>query len=91
VISTNRHLLQGWVELSGIKWDANTKTLSGIAKVIGGEPFKIVVANNGAKAVKASASGAQAALAPHQSAADLSVITLMRADNGDTAWEIAYQ
>jgi hypothetical protein len=91
VLSTNRHLLQGWVELSGIKWDASTKTLSGTAKVIGGESFKIVVANNGAKAAKVSAAGAEVTIAPHQSAADLSVITLTRADNGDTQWEIAYQ
>ncbi len=46
-ISTNRHVMQGYVELSDVKWDAEGKTLSGIADVIGGETFKIVIASNG--------------------------------------------
>ena len=49
VLSTNRHLLQGWVDLAEVKWNPADKTLSGIAKVIGGEPFRIIVANNGLK------------------------------------------
>lgn len=90
VLSTNRHLLQGWVDLADVKWDATLKTLSGIAKVVGGEPFKIVVAGNGAKAKKSSAIGAEVTLAAH-SAAGMSVITLTRADNGDVAWHVAYE
>lgn len=91
VLSTNRHLLQGWVDLAQVKWDAATKTLSGTAKVVGGEPFKIVVAANGAKGAKLSAVGAEAALAAHPASADLSVVTLARADNGEVAWRVAFE
>ncbi|MCF7957230.1 MAG: sialate O-acetylesterase, partial [Phycisphaerae bacterium] len=49
VISTNRHVLQGWVELEDVRWDAEKRTLRGTAYVIGGEPFKVIVADNGAK------------------------------------------
>lgn len=91
VLSTNRHLLQGWVDLAGVKWDASTKTLSGVAKVVGGEPFKIVLANNGAHGPKASATGAEASLAAHPASADLAILTLSRADNGDVAWSVSYE
>lgn len=90
VLSTNRHLLQGHMDLVGVKWDPRTKTLSGIAKVVGGEPFKIVVAGNGAKAVKASAEGAEASFAPH-AATGLFTLTLKRTDNGESAWSLAFE
>lgn len=91
VLSTNRHLLQGRVELSGVKWDAPSKTLAGTAKVIGGEPFKIVVANNGAKSPKLTATDAKATLAPHPVAADLVVVTLETPANTDVAWRVSYE
>ena len=47
VVSTDRHLLQGWVDLADVRWDADDEALSGTAKVIGGEPFRIAIAGNG--------------------------------------------
>jgi hypothetical protein len=91
VISTNRHLLQGWVELSGVKWDAESKTLAGTAKVIGGEPFKIVVANNGAKSPKIGVEDAKASIAPHPTSADLVVVTLECEANTDVTWRVSYE
>lgn len=45
VISTNRHLMQGHLDLSNVKWENNN--LSGKAKVVGGDPMGIVIALNG--------------------------------------------
>ena len=45
VISTNRHITQGLLDLSDVKW--NGSTLSGKAKVVAGDPFEIVIALNG--------------------------------------------
>jgi hypothetical protein len=47
ILSTDRHLLQGYVELSDIKWDAAAKTLKGKAQLVEGEPMTITVAPNG--------------------------------------------
>ena len=88
VISTNRHVLQGWMELKDVTWDAASKSLSGIASVIGGEPFEIVVATNGAKAVKLSAKGAKAELKPHP-ADGLHRLVLSTAKNADVSWTLA--
>ena len=90
VISTNRHVLQGWVELTDVRWDTETRTLSGTASVIGGEPFKIVVAGNGAKALKSEAKGGRSQLKPHP-AAGLSCLILSSSANTEVEWKLKYE
>jgi hypothetical protein len=90
VLSTNRHLLQGWVDLANVKWDSKGRILSGVAKVIGGEPFKIVVAGNGSTATRVTASGAKAKLSKHP-ADGLVQIILERPDNGEVVWQISFE
>jgi hypothetical protein len=89
VLSTNRHVLQGWVDLANVKWDAKGHSLSGVARVIGGEPFKIVVAGNGSIATGVKASGGRAKL-NRQRADGLVEIILERPDNGDVKWQISF-
>lgn len=45
ILSTDRHLMQGYIELSDVSWDDNK--LTGKAKMIKNEPLKIIVATNG--------------------------------------------
>lgn len=74
VLSTNRHLMQGHLDLSDVVWNGNH--LSGKAKVVGGEPFRIVIALNGARArnVAMSTDG------------QLGVMTLRRPHNETVEW-----
>jgi hypothetical protein len=89
VISTSRHLLQGWVDLADVHWDAETKTLSGTAHVIGDDPFKIVVANNGAEVAGVGAKGAEYEFTPQPG--DLTSLTLSAAESTDVPWELKYK
>jgi hypothetical protein len=91
VLSTNRHLMQGYLDLANVKWDAPGKQLTGVAKVVGGEAFRIVLAGNGSKASKASAEGAKASIEAHPTDPDLSVLVLKRAENGDAAWRVTFE
>ncbi|MFT5130451.1 MAG: hypothetical protein ACI8W8_004082, partial [Rhodothermales bacterium] len=87
VISTNRHVLQGWVELKDVRWDAATRTLSGTASVIGGEPFKIVVAHNGAQPLEFDGNSS----AKHELHSDgLSNLILSTSENADVEWQLRY-
>jgi hypothetical protein len=88
VLSTNRHVLQGWIELKEVRWDPEARTLGGTASVIGGEPFQIVVAHNGAKALRLEAMGAEAELAAHP-VAGLSRLTLSAAANTEVKWKLS--
>ncbi len=90
VLSTNRHLLQGWVELENVHWDPEARTLSGTAHVIEGDPFKIVVADNGAKVIKSDVQGGESELKPHP-VAGLSCLTLSATTNTDVNWILIYE
>ena len=91
VLSTNRHVLQGWVELSGVNWDRTRRRLSGKAALVGGEAFKIVFANNGLKPAKAGADNAGAKLESHAAGADLAVLVLSRPESGEAGWSLEYE
>jgi hypothetical protein len=53
VLSTSRHITQGVVDLLDEKWNPASKTLSGMSKVVGNDPYEIRVAT-GEKGWKAS-------------------------------------
>ena len=90
VVSTNRHLLQGWVDMKDVHWDTKTKTLSGTVHVIGGEPFVIVIANNGAKTRNANAVGGKSQFKPH-AVEGLTRLTLSADANTDVKWSVQYK
>lgn len=91
VLSTSRHVLQGWVDLANVKWDAANNVLSGEAKVIGGEPFRIVLAANGLKMPRVTANVAQARLEGHPAGADFATLVLERPDSGEVSWSVVYE
>lgn len=55
-ISTNRHVMQGYVDLKDVSWDPRTRQIKGSAQVVGGETYKIVFATNGYQAKVCSVS-----------------------------------
>jgi hypothetical protein len=46
ILSTDRHFMQGLLELSGVEWDADQLTLSGSVKAIANMPLTITIAAN---------------------------------------------
>lgn len=90
VLSTNRHVLQGWVDLVDVKWDAATKTQSGTAKVVEGESFKVVIAKNGFKGGKVSCADGNARLEAHPALEDLGIIVLDRPTSGNVKWNLSF-
>jgi hypothetical protein len=47
IISTNRHIMQGYLDIISTSWDPETKTLSGRSKLIGNDPYVITIAAEG--------------------------------------------
>jgi len=91
VLSTNRHLMQGYVDLANVKWDAAKKQLSGSAKVVGGEPFRIAVAGNGLAVKTAAAQGASVKIDKQPGVEGLHVLVLISPGNAEAAWCITYE
>ncbi len=88
-LSTNRHIMQGMSDLADVKWDAETLTYSGTAKVIGGEPFVITLANNGHTATKATASTGQATLTTTPE--NLTRLTIQTDTNAEVKWTVSWK
>jgi hypothetical protein len=91
ILSTNRHLMQGYVDLSDVRWDASSKTLSGTAKVVAGEPFRIVLAKNGAHAIKTTATDAVATLEPNASEGNLVALIINSKENKSIPWIVQFE
>ncbi len=88
VLSTDRHLLQGWVDLADVKWDDSAKTLSGTAKVIGGEPFRISVTGNGVDLAGVTVDAGSATIAPHSAGGDLRTLVIECSETREIRWQI---
>ncbi|MDR1746875.1 MAG: hypothetical protein LBR49_06345 [Tannerella sp.] len=86
VVSTDRHLLQGYIELSDIAWDESAKTLKGNAQLIENEPITITIATNGYSGVNTSSE----VTASMKEQDGLLNIVLQSDKGGWTAWKVDF-
>jgi hypothetical protein len=54
ILATDRHLMQGYVDVLGCTWNAAKSQLQGVSAVVGGEPYRVILATNGWKAMAAA-------------------------------------
>jgi hypothetical protein len=87
-LSTNRHIMQGFVDLTDVKWNAESTTYSGTAKVIAGEPFVITIANNGFSPKTTTASQGTAQLSPHNE--EITRLTITSDSTAEVNWSIIW-
>ena len=91
-LSTSRHLLQGYVDLARRPvWNARDHTLSGAARIIGGETYDIVIALNGYHALKASAKNAAIRVEPIAGGENLALLKMDAPENATIEWKLACQ
>lgn len=91
VLSTNRHITQGMMELSDVVWNAGAKALTGTAEVVGGEPFILTVACNGLRALKCSAGEGASRLIPREDGKGLTDLELSCAGNESVRFSIRFR
>jgi hypothetical protein len=84
LLSTNRHLMQGLLDLAGTpRWDAAKRELSGAVKVVGGETFRLTLALNGCKVA-----GATGCRVEPQPGGETVVLCFDRLANETAAWRL---
>ncbi len=86
-LSTNRHIMQGFQDLSDVEWKVETSTYSGTAKVITGEAFVITVAPNGFTPKEVTVSSGTAKIYKQ---GDLIRVTLSNDKTNETKWSITW-
>lgn len=90
VLSTDRHLLQGALELSEVEWDAEKKELSGYAELVEGEPMLIAVAPNGFVPQSCSVSDSEAESAVKQVSDQVWKLSLQSPEGKKVRWTIRF-
>jgi hypothetical protein len=91
-ISTNRHIMQGLVDMPGLPlWNDTKKTLSGKSIVIGGEEYKVVIALNGYKPESCSASLSRAKIIWVDRDKDIAVLSILCTENSGVDWSISFK
>ena len=88
VISTNRHIMQGYLDTENVEWDSRRKVLSGLSKVVGGDPYIISVAGNGFEVDRVECKDADIELAGNQLA--VIKVTIKTEDNKEVEWSIGF-
>lgn len=90
-ISTNRHLLQGLLDMEGKPaWDAQTKSLAGVSKTIEDEPYKIIFASNGRTIKKCTTDNATWELEEFDRDLNLFQLTIRSEKNTKVRWSIEF-
>jgi hypothetical protein len=91
-ISTNRHIMQGLVDMTGLPvWNEERKILSGRSKVVGGETYKVVIALNGYKPTVCAAGNSRARIDLTDSANNLAVLTILSPGNDEVKWSVSFR
>ena len=91
-ISTNRHIMQGLVDMTGMPlWDENKKALSGRSNVIAGEEYKVIIALNGFNPIKCFAPHTKARIELGNSEKNLAVLTILSSENSVVDWSITFK
>jgi hypothetical protein len=91
-ISSNRHVMQGYVDVLKTQWSPDASKLTGTSKVVGGERYKLVIATNGRQPVACSAPGAKAEIQVISSdAGGLAVLSLDLKENATLDWSVSFE
>lgn len=91
LLSTNRHILQGWLDVKELSWNKNSKTLSGKVTVVEGEPFKLVVATNEWKKIKIDSDAVSSRWEDHPDSDSLKVLVLENPSTKEVSWSASFQ
>lgn len=91
-ISTNRHIMQGLVEMTILPtWHAGKNILTGKSKVIGGETYKVVIALNGHRPASCSAKNAKTKIEIIDKKNGLAILSVTTNNNKEVEWSVAFK
>jgi hypothetical protein len=91
-VSTDRHIMQGYVDL--VKkpiWDKGQKLLSATSRVVAGRPYRVTIALNGHQPLKATADGLPAELRIRNDPSGLADLFLKSDENREIKWKLQFE
>ncbi len=88
-ISTNRHIMQGYLELEDVQWNDEKKEYSGSAEIVGGETMEIVIAPNRNEAVKVKTDKGKASI--EKTNDGLLILKISSKTNASVSWSLVFK
>ena len=90
-ISTDRHVMQGYVDLAEKpQWDGTAGSLCAVSNVIENEPYRVVIALNGHRPLKAQADGARAKISVRRDNPNLADLVIDHRANASIHWCVTF-
>jgi len=93
-LATNRHIMQGVLDMpAGASWNAKTRTLSGVSTVVEGDPYIVILANNGRQTVSCNtnSSTAKAVLSIKDQKNGLTALTITSGKSETLTWSVKFK
>lgn len=91
-ISTNRHLMQGFLDMKELpQWNETAKELSAVSKVIEDDAYQVIIASNGQEAKGCKAEGANCEIEVFDEKNQLYVLTIKSNTNADIKWNVIFE
>ena len=91
-ISTNRHIMQGLVDMTTLPaWQESGKRLSGKSKVVGGETYQVVIALNGYQPLICKAKNAKTKIEIVKKEPGIALLSLSAEKNEEVEWSVVFK
>lgn len=90
-ISTNRHIMQGYVDLVRTEWLPGRNILRGISKIVGGDPYVVTIAANGYILQNTEVNDPSVHVAVDNTGSGLVKLTIMRDENVVVEWDVKFE
>ncbi len=91
VLSTNRHIMQGYLDMENVTWNTKKKELSGTSQVIANDPYSFIVCNNGSDLVAVHTNDTEAKIKSENLENSLTRITIELHRNNAVHWVIEFK
>jgi hypothetical protein len=91
VLSTDRHLMQGYLDLSNVEWDEKRRVLSGHSKVVGGDPYRVSLALNGWSPGEVASEEKSVRTRVSSPREGLLELCLEAPENGTVEWSVSFE
>lgn len=89
-ISTNRHVMQGFLDMKKCEWDASNLRLHGASEVVAGETYRVVIAMNNYKVIGCNSDDAIIRIDYSRQNEGLIELLINKNENGIVDWEIDF-
>ncbi len=90
LLSTDRHIMQGYLDVENIQWNEKNKTLSGTSRVIGEDRYVITLASNGYLPESASTNDPDSGIKWSATDNGLIKIEIERKENAAVKWTVKF-